>query len=221
MKLILSKNIGIGLFLALIIFSAPSENFAKAASGTLFFDVNPTTVKEGQTFVVNVLASSDVAVNAIGAEILYPTDMLEVKNVTDRSVITLYVTKGTISNGLITIEGGIEPAKILKNDSVGEITFYAKKTGQAMIDISEASGLYANDGLGTNVISSRGTFSLNIGGSESEGNVNTNQPVHMVVPIVSNNAEIWWHALLAAAAGGVLSAIMIIFYARIFGKRKK
>jgi hypothetical protein len=155
--------------IALAFFCRP----ALAATGSLTISVKTTSVSVGEEFAASITSSSDININAIGAKLDYPADLLEVKSVSGPSVITLFITKGVVSAGTAAIEGGVLPAKTLQNDKVGTITFLAKKSGNAVLTISDASGLYANDGLGTNILSPRGSLTLEIGKAPVGQNSNT------------------------------------------------
>jgi hypothetical protein len=160
---------------------------AFAATGSLALRSNASVVSVGDQFTVSVIASSDANVNTIGMDLNYPSDLLEVKNVAGPSVITLFITKGVVSAGTAAIEGGVLPTKTLKNDKVGMITFLAKKSGNAVLKISNASGLYANDGLGTNILSSYGSLTLKIGKAPVVQNSNVSVPAVGLVRISSSS----------------------------------
>jgi hypothetical protein len=141
----------------------PAFRGVNAASGSLVLRSDNITPKVGEEFTIGIRATSDVDINAIGAEMSYPSDMLQVKNVSGPSVITLFITKGVVASGLVTIEGGIQPAMKVAGDRVGVITFVAKKAGQAVLRMTGNSGLYANDGNGTNILADRGSLTVQIG----------------------------------------------------------
>jgi len=137
---------------------------AGAASGSIFLRVSATSVPVGETFVVGIRATSDVDVNAIGADLSYPTDLVEFVSVGGESVITLFITHGAVSNGIVSVEGGLQPAKTLDGGRVTTVTFRAKQAGTANFSIVGGAGMYANDGYGTNILTSRGSATVEITG---------------------------------------------------------
>jgi hypothetical protein len=136
-----------------------------AATGSMSLRTSDTSVKVNDTFVVGIYASADADVNALGAELTYSSDLVQVVSVAGPSVITLYITQGVVSDGTVAIEGGIQPAKKLSGDRVGRITFRAKKEGTANFAIAGGSGIYANDGQGTNLLVGRGSAKVTITGT--------------------------------------------------------
>ena len=149
-------------FIALLLtcfFAAP----ALAAGGALGLTISTPSVQIGKTFTVSVKASSNgVVANTVGADIVYPADLLDVVSVSRPSVITLPITNGFVSAGLVSFQGGIIPSKVLASSPIGTIMFKTKGTGTATISIASTSGIYADDGNGTNLLAGRGTVKITI-----------------------------------------------------------
>jgi hypothetical protein len=143
--------------LLICLFAAP----ALAAGGSLTLSASSLKVQVGKTFSVAVKATSNgVTANTVGADIAYPADLLDVVSVSGPSVITLPIANGFVSPGLVSFQGGIIPSKIFSSSPVGTILFKTKGEGTATIHIASTSGIYADDGNGTDLLVSRGTVSV-------------------------------------------------------------
>ncbi len=117
----------------------------------------------GSTFTVSVLVSSaSEAVNAVSGTVTFPANMLEVVSTSkSQSILSLWVQEPAYSNsvGTINFEGIIlNPGYTGSNGRVLSVTFRVKNPGRADINFSTASAL-ANDGQGTEILSSRGAAS--------------------------------------------------------------
>jgi hypothetical protein len=135
----------------------------RAAAGSISATASSAKVEVGQNVSVRIRASSDgTVVNTIGADAVFTPDTLKVVSVGGPSVITLYVTNGAVSANTVSIQGGIQPATALSGSSVGTIVFRALKVGTATISIAGSSGIYANDGKGTNILVGRGSATIQI-----------------------------------------------------------
>lgn len=149
-------------FIALLLtccFAAP----AFAAGGSLTLSASSLKAQVGKTFTIAVKATSGgVITNTVGADIVYPSDLLDVVSVSGPSIITLPITNGFVSPGLVSFQGGIVPSKTLSSSPIGTILFKTKGTGTATISIASTSGIYADDGKGTDLLANRGAVSVTI-----------------------------------------------------------
>ena len=166
-KKINAKNIkiflaSIGFILAFI----GGLNAAEAAG--LYFSPSKGTFYKNENFSVDVLVSSEEAINAIQGVVSFPTEYFEAVSVKSNtnSIIDLWVRKPSFSNagphGNVQFEGVVlNPGFVGSSGKVTEIVFRVKNEGLAGLDFSE-SAILANDGLGTNVLTSNGraNFSL-------------------------------------------------------------
>ena len=162
-----------------------------AHAATLSFSPQSGTYFAGRSFSVSVLVSSpDQAMNAAQGEISFPTNELEVLSVSQaNSVMNLWVQNPTFSNQDGTIDFGgvaVNPGFQGNNGNVITIRFEAKDTGAAALKFISGSVL-ANDGKGTNILTSMGTANLTIaplaaapaaGGS---GGVTSNPPSPVII----------------------------------------
>lgn len=127
----------------------------------------------GDSFNVTVSVNTDgVAINASNGSITFPTDILEVTGVSKAGTFSLWTSEPSYSNasGTVSYSGGLPtPGYTGSGGGIITITFRGKTEGTATVSISSGSVL-ANDGLGTNVLSSRGsgTYTIVPPGEEPE-----------------------------------------------------
>lgn len=129
--------------------------FAFAAS----LNLSPSTVSvaAGDTFVERVLATSATqAANAVSGTLSFPTDLFSVVSVSKaNSVLTLWVQDPSFSNsdGTVDFSGVVPNPGFTGSGTVFSVTFVAKKAAQGTISFL-ASAILANDGNGTDILSS-------------------------------------------------------------------
>lgn len=150
-----------GRALALCIASvfAFSVYFSTAQAATLRLNADASSVSAGESITLNIVLNSEgVAVNNAEATIAFPTDMFDILSISKSgSIFSLWVEEPYFSNttGVITLNGGVPtPGFNGSNGPVVSIVAKAKKKGQAEFVFSNAS-VRANDGLGTDVLSSK------------------------------------------------------------------
>ena len=157
---ILLVLVGLGLF-----FSG-GINVASAAG--LYFSPSQGTFYKNENFSVAVMVNAGQAINAIQGVLSFPTEYFEAVSVksNSNSIIDLWVNKPSFSNagsyGNVQFEGVVlNPGFVGPSGRVMEVVFRVKKEGLAGLDFSD-SAILANDGLGTNVLTSnsRANFSL-------------------------------------------------------------
>jgi hypothetical protein len=145
-------------FFVLISFLFIFGKIANAAS--LNFSPSSGTHRVGDVFPVTVYVSTDQAMNATEGKILFPANLLQVTSVSDGSVIAVPTPNepsfsnvaGTINFGGINMGSGYQGPK----GKVLIVNFKIKAKGTANLSISKGSVL-ANDGNGTEIISSTGS----------------------------------------------------------------
>jgi len=122
-----------------------------AFAAEVSFDTKTQEIKVNQLFEVSVFINTDEeSINAIEGKIIFPRDLLEIKNINDgNSIINFWIEKPkSTSEGQIAFSGIIPGGY---NDSRGlifSITFLAKKEGNGAIKFGEVKAL-RNDGQGT------------------------------------------------------------------------
>jgi hypothetical protein len=150
------------IFAAALFLILPGATLA----ASLGFSHSSGTFEQGTTFSVGISAfPQGEALNAVSGEVSFPTDLLEVVSVTkSQSIISLWVVEPAFSNtaGTVNFEGIVlNPGYSGAAGRVINITFRAKAAGQANLAFA-AGSILANDGEGTEILSSRGqtTFSI-------------------------------------------------------------
>jgi len=143
-----------------------SISFAQAAS--LYFSPSSGSYAAGEQFPVGVyVSSSDQTMNAASGVISFPKDILEIVSLSKSgSIFSLWVQEPSFSNsaGTINFEGIVlNPGFTGSSGKIVTINFKAKTNGSAPLSFSSGSVL-ANDGKGTNILSSLGSAQFTLGG---------------------------------------------------------
>lgn len=144
-----------------------SDQPIKAAGSTLSF--SPT---QGEYFIDNtfdvafVVNTGDQPVNTVEANVKFPPDKLQVVSLS-KSFIEIWVAPPSFSNtkGVIELIGGLPTPGITTSAGVViTATFRVKSAGQATLQYESTSKVLANDGNGTNILTSRSsaTYSLKL-----------------------------------------------------------
>lgn len=113
----------------------------------------------GETFTETIkVASTDAPINAVSVTLNFPTDKLQVVSVSKSgSIINLWPQDPAFSNsrGTVTLEGVMLSSTGFQGSAgkVVAVTFKVKSTGSATLSFGNSSVL-ANDGQGTNVLTS-------------------------------------------------------------------
>jgi len=155
----ISRCLGASLFLAGIFFSLSS---AQAAS--LYLGPNSGSYKVGDSFTVSVYVSAEESINAVGGDLNFPADKLEIKSLsTSGSIVNFWVQNPNHGSGIVHFEGVIlSPGFKGNGGKIISVSFKTKAAGPAPLSLSNAS-ILADDGKGTNVISGVGRAAFEIG----------------------------------------------------------
>jgi hypothetical protein len=153
-------------FLLLLFIPAVTKGVSGAS---LYFTPSAGNVAVGQEFnVVLKVSSSDEAINAAQATVIFPRAKLEVVRVTKAgSIFALWTEEPAAAQNLgqVAFAGGLPtPGFTGSGGTIINITFRAKNAGTATVGITGAAVL-ANDGVGTNILTSVGgaTFTIQPG----------------------------------------------------------
>jgi hypothetical protein len=149
----------IPLILGMVLFT----NQAQAATLSLSASVNKVNVGDLVTITV-YLNTQSKTINNAEAAIYFPVDLVEVVSLNSQgSVFSLWVEQPNFSNinGQISFNGGIPNPGFSGSGRIVSIIFRAKKAGTASFYFSGAA-IRENDGLGTNVLTSQGSTSIEI-----------------------------------------------------------
>jgi hypothetical protein len=141
--------------------------FLPHAAHAATMNVLPPTrsVSAGDTLTVRVsVNTAGVAINEAGGTLTYPSDLLDVVGVSKASsIFTLWVEEPAAGAGGISWDGGVPtPGYSGADGTIVTVTFRAKKAGSGVLALSGAA-VRANDGLGTNVLTSTSPASFSIG----------------------------------------------------------
>ncbi|MBI2552805.1 hypothetical protein HYW17_05930 [Candidatus Uhrbacteria bacterium] len=146
--------------LLLVSFSVGSA----AQAAALYISPSAGSYNVGKTFSVTVgISSADRAVNAASGAISFPQDKLEITALSKTgSIFSLWVQEPVFNNsaGTVSFEGIVlNPGFTGASGKILGVTFRVKAAGAAPLNFSSGSVL-ANDGKGTNILSSLGSASF-------------------------------------------------------------
>lgn len=129
-----------------------------AWGATLFLDLPTEKIYRGDAFEVAIrLDSSETAINAARAEVVFQPEMLEVVSLGKANSILVYWPEEPVFNntgGRVTFIGGLPTPGFKDTDGlVGAITFIAQKTGEANLGFAnDQSQVLVNDGRGSKAV---------------------------------------------------------------------
>jgi Cohesin domain/Bacterial Ig-like domain len=140
--------------------------FASVASAaSLSLSPGSGSYAPGATFTVRLSVNSQgQSINAADGAIKFDPSQLSVVSATrSGSIFNLWVTEPTFSNsaGTVTFSGGLPSGYTGSGGNIMSVTFKAKGSGTTKVSVTGGSVL-ANDGQGTNVLSSSGSASFTI-----------------------------------------------------------
>jgi len=129
-----------------------------ASAATLFVAPQSKDIRVDDTFIVLVNTNTQgTAINAASVDIKFDQNLLSAQSVGySNSIFTLWAEEPKYSNlaGNIHLSGGLSsPGFTGSNGAILRITFKARAVGQTQISLENGSVL-ANDGIGTDVLSS-------------------------------------------------------------------
>jgi hypothetical protein len=156
------KKLFLRVFLFLLLFFIGKN----ALAADIFCATSKTNVVENQVFTVSVYTDTKgISINSIESVFSFSKDFISVESINNTgSIFSIWVQPPVFSNaiGTISFNGGVPtPGYFGNKGKVLDISFKAKKAGIAQISFASAS-IYANDGLGTDVVSSKRGISINI-----------------------------------------------------------
>lgn len=156
------------ILISLLLTLPLTVSYVFAYSASLTFSPSSGTKYVGNTFAVTVLTSTGgVSANSFQADFRFPSDRLEVTSIsTGGSVCSLFPFQPSYSNasGTGSITCGLpSPGYNGSGGKIGTVNFRAKSTGSATVSIANSSQVLANDGAGTNILTTLGTATFTIG----------------------------------------------------------
>jgi len=181
------------IFLSLVIFASLFLiNLAplSAASGSLYITPSTGTYVVGGSFTVSIKVNTGGdPVNAAEGTLIYDKDLLDVVSISKGgSIFSLWAVDPKDTGSSISFGGGIpHPGYTGTAGTLFSITFKTIKTGTAQISFSSGAVL-ANDGKGTNILSSMGTggytISPRVTAPRTDDRDTTPQPIEKREPVV-------------------------------------
>ncbi|MCK4782026.1 hypothetical protein KAS79_03860 [Candidatus Parcubacteria bacterium] len=144
------------------LFSVGLAQSVKAAGASLYLAPSQGTFFVGSTFSVSVYVDTkNQKINAVELDLKFPPEILQVTSPTaTKSFISEWIVPPSYSNsgGTISFKGGMPEGIMTSSGLVSTITFRAKSSGKAKIEILDSSKLLLSDGKGTPI------FTTNING---------------------------------------------------------
>ena len=116
----------------------------------LFFESNNQSLAPSEEFLVSVFLNTvEESVNAIEGKILFPIDLLEMKEIRDgNSIVNFWIQKPIEKQGEITFSGITPSGFSGQREFLFSVVFSTKKSGNGSINFDEIKVLL-NDGKGT------------------------------------------------------------------------
>lgn len=175
-----------GLVAGLLLASFPS--IAQAAS----LSVAPTaaSVSVGQSVSATIRVNAGgTAINAAEASVVFPSDLLKLTSVSKSGTIFKFWTiepSGSNSSARVIFSGGLpSPGYSGSAGTIIRITWQAQNVGTAALKISGGK-ILANDGLGTNVLTSQTGATVTITAAAVTPPPTTTRPTGPVTPTVTS-----------------------------------
>lgn len=139
------------------------------AGASLYLSPSTGTFTKESTFDVSIfLNTGGQSANAFELTLNFPATKLQVVSPqAGSSVVSIWITQPTFSNsnGTVTLAGGLPSPGINSSGAlITTITFRAKGTGPATLSLGDNSKVLANDGAGTNILTSKtqATYTLTL-----------------------------------------------------------
>ena len=121
-------------------------------SSYITLKTTPSSVHEGETFYMEIIASAHVPVNAVDLKIEYPESKMRIESIdTGTSVITLWAEEPYAKSGYIYLRGGMYKKGFIGEHTIARVRATALATGVAHVNTLDATFI-AGDGLGTEVV---------------------------------------------------------------------
>jgi len=160
------------LILAILLGAVP----AQATDASIYFSPSGGQYTVGSTVDVSIVVNTGShTINAVNTEISFPSDKLQVVSPSvGPSFVSIWTAPPSYSNtqGSLSFSGGL-PNPGLKSSSavLATVRFRVKSLGTAPLSFSNTTKVLANDGDGTNVLSSKVPANLNLVAAAPNGPV--------------------------------------------------
>ena len=165
---------------------------AKAAGATLYVSPASAKYQVGQTFTMSVLVNSGggSGINAAEGALKFDPTILKAQSVSKGSLFSLWTEEPKFNNtaGTISFGGGSPSAYKGSSGSIVSISFKVLKAGDS--SVSFTSGLVlANDGVGTNILSSYGSGKYTLTEAEKKEEPKVEKPKEETKPKEEETTE--------------------------------
>ena len=130
------------------------------------FDTQDKNVSVGQQLKIDLNINTDKeSINAVGGNIVFSTDLLELSEVrSGNSIVNFWVDEPGYTNNGVLFSGITPGGYILDKGLILSLIFKAKKEGTATVKIEDGSAL-KNDGKGTKSKLTTSNLQINISGT--------------------------------------------------------
>jgi hypothetical protein len=161
-------------------------------SSYISISTDPTTVREGEKFMIEVKAYAHTPVNAVDISLKYPESQMVIEGIdTGTSVITLWAVEPYAEKGKIYLRGGVFQRGFLGEHTIARIRAHATQSGLAYVNVANAS-LVAGDGLGTEVrIDNVSENQTHIVVNAEDGKLSGEASVTLVTDLDGNGSVDW------------------------------
>ena len=124
---------------------------SSAEAAVLYLSPSSQTVYQDDTFIVEVrLDTEGEEINTVEANLLYPSDLLEVIDISKgNSILTLWLKEPDIQQKGVFLIGGIPNGFQGEEGLIAKLTFRGKEIGEGIVSFEENSRVLLNDGKGT------------------------------------------------------------------------
>jgi hypothetical protein len=162
----------------------------------MFTEPSQIQIRPNQEFEVSVFLNTDGEdINAIEGKVVYPTDVVTLKEIRDgNSIINFWVERPEVSSSLVRFAGIIPGGYRYPRGLVFSLVFESKGEGSGPISIEEVRTL-RNDGEGTNVPATVTFTSVNVSPSAEPtpevAPIRDGEPPEAFSPVLSQDPEIF------------------------------
>lgn len=171
-----------------------------ANAAEFYFQSEQKEVGVGGTFRVDLLLDGREGINAVGGEISYPKNLLELKSVSDGgSIVSFWVQKPTLEKPVFA--GIIPGGYALRDRKLLTLEFLAKTAGRGSIGVKSGQA-FLNDGQGTaaRLSISNYQFLISKESVESAEKIQDFYSPEKFVPQIASNPDIFYGKLFLTFA---------------------
>lgn len=169
-----------------IIFAASFVFVSHVDAATLRLSPASATTSVGKSIKVRVVVGSDGAsINGVSGVLSYTPETLTLSSISKSgSVLNLWATEPKFSNaaGTVSFEGVSLSGFSGSDGTVVTLTFVGKAEGTGSIKVTPSSEVLANDGKGTNLLTSEGIATITVG-KATAGTTSSETPSSTETPV--------------------------------------